>query len=58
MQEVKARKVSATIARRESITESQGTTRRELAVRGKKAKGTERSSKGDGSTVLVIDLTR
>lgn len=56
MQEVKARKPTA-VAQRESITESTGTTRRDLAVRGKKPKAIERSGKGDGSTVLVNSPT-
>ncbi|KFY63297.1 hypothetical protein V496_04035 [Pseudogymnoascus sp. VKM F-4515 (FW-2607)] len=53
MQEVKAKKPSVGVARHESITEPQGTIRRDLTVRGKKPKSVERSGKGDGSTVLT-----
>lgn len=56
MQEVKAKKPAAGVARHESIAEPQGTIRRDLTVRGKKPKTTERTGKGDGSTVLVNDL--
>jgi hypothetical protein len=56
MQEVKAKKPAAGVARHESIAEPQGTVvRRELTVRGKKPKTVERTGKGDGSTVLVIN---
>jgi len=55
MQEVKARKPStSTVARRESTKE---VPRRELPVRGKKSKSTERTGKGDGSVVLVCIIT-
>ncbi|KFY22022.1 hypothetical protein V493_06910 [Pseudogymnoascus sp. VKM F-4281 (FW-2241)] len=53
MQEVKAKKSSAGVARHESIAEPQGTIRRDLTVRGKKTKTAERSGKGDGSTILT-----
>lgn len=57
MQEVvKAKKPSTGVARHESISEPQGTIRRDLTVRGKKPKTVERSGKGDGSTILVNDL--
>ncbi|OAF59592.1 hypothetical protein VC83_03665 [Pseudogymnoascus destructans] len=53
MQEVKAKKPAPGVARHESIAEPQGTIRRDLTVRGKKPKTTERTGKGDGSTVLT-----
>ncbi|KFY71833.1 hypothetical protein V499_07997 [Pseudogymnoascus sp. VKM F-103] len=53
MQEVKAKKSAAGVARHESIAEPQATIRRDLTVRGKKPKTAERTGKGDGSTVLT-----
>lgn len=56
MQEVKALKANGLLTRRDSPRTGQ-TPRRELAVRGKKPKLAERSSKGDGSVVLVCGIT-
>lgn len=52
MQEIKAAKAGGTTSRREN-TRNALIPRRELAVRGKKAKLAERGSKNDGSVVLV-----
>jgi nuclear pore complex protein Nup133 len=52
MQEIRSSRAGSTISRREN-TRSAQTPRRELAVRGKKAKLAERGSKSDGSVVLV-----
>lgn len=51
MEETRSQKI-ATIHGRDSSRELQGP-RREIVVRGKKPKGSDRSSKGDGSVILV-----
>lgn len=51
MEEVKAVK-PAPVSRRDSSREP-GPPRREIAVRGKKGQTGDRTSKGDGSVVLV-----
>ncbi|PQE30489.1 hypothetical protein CJF32_00010252 [Rutstroemia sp. NJR-2017a WRK4] len=55
MDEVKSNRV-ATLTRRESPKELAGS-KREIAVRGKKPKAGDRSSKGDGSVVLTTNDT-
>ncbi|KAF7905195.1 uncharacterized protein EAF01_005716 [Botrytis porri] len=55
MEEAKNNKV-ATLTRRESPKEIPGQ-RREIVVRGKKSKGTDRTGKGDGSVVLTKNDT-
>jgi nuclear pore complex protein Nup133 len=51
MEEVKSQKIS-TLPRRDSLRDAAGP-KREIAVRGKKAKSGDRSNKADGAVVLV-----
>lgn len=51
MEEVKSHRTAA-LTRRDSSREMPGT-KREIAVRGKKAKGGDRGNKADGAVVLV-----
>jgi nuclear pore complex protein Nup133 len=51
MEEVKSQRI-ATLPRRDSPRETSGQ-RREIAVRGKKAKSGDRGNKADGAVVLV-----